>query len=118
MLVVLDVFVSAHHLRNASLGTSGCRDGFFIPVVTDPASKPDHYHETALDNSVVLHQRYALQASGKAGCYSFSCVANSRTMNPSGADGGNLLPPDWFYDPIYRQVIPSISVAVVNEDLR
>jgi len=33
-------------------------------------------------------------------------------MNPSGADGGNLLPTDWNYDPIYIYSHPSIGVAV------
>jgi hypothetical protein len=39
-------------------------------------------------------------------------------MNPSGADGGNLLPsPDWYYDPVYLWNHLPQSVAVVNENL-
>ncbi len=37
-------------------------------------------------------------------------------MNPSGADGGNMVPPDWYYDPVYVYVTPYIQVAVVNSN--
>ena len=115
--LVFEVFVSALHLRDASLGTSGCGDGTFAPIA-DPANKPVHWHQTILDNSEVLHQRYYLNAGSKPGCYSFECTANSRSINPSGADGGNLLPaPDWFYEHVYLYSHLVKAVAVVNEDL-
>jgi hypothetical protein len=115
--VVFEVFVSAQHLRDASLGTSGCGGGSFFGIA-DAANKPAHWHQTVLDNSETLHQRYRLNAASKPGCYSFECTANSRSMNPSGADGGNLLPtPDWFYDPVYLYSLLVKSVAVVNENL-
>ena len=40
-------------------------------------------------------------------------------INPDGADGGNLVPPDWYYDPLCQLYIyssPSIAVAVANEN--
>ena len=57
-----------------------------------------------------------MRASALDGCYSFNCEANSRAMNPSGADGGNLIPPDWYEDVVYIYANPSISVAVVSEN--
>jgi hypothetical protein len=115
--LVFEVHVQAHHLRDASLGASGCGDGETFNPISDPFNRPSHWHQTALDNSVVLYQRYSLNAGSLPGCYSFSSFASSRSMNPSGADGGNLLPADWFYNPVYLYTHPSRSVAVVNENL-
>jgi hypothetical protein len=111
--LVFEVTVQANHLRDASLGASGCGSGVFAPIA-DPANKPSHWHTSGSDNNVTLHQRYQLSHTALEGAYSFDCEANSRAMNPSGADGGNLLPTDWNYDPIYIYVIPSIGVAVIN----
>ena len=112
--LVFEVSVAANHLRDAGLGTSGCGEGVFSPVTEN---NPSHWHNTVFDNSVTLYQRYALSAGSLPGCYSFTCRANSRSMNPSGADGGNLLPDDWFYDYVYNYTRRSIPIAVVNEDL-
>ena len=114
--LVFEVHVTASHLRDASLGTYGCGGGAFSPVA-DPANKPSHWHSTVFDNTVTLYQRYSLSANSLPGCYSFNCRANSRSMNPSGADGGNLLPTDWFYDPLEIYTHQSKPIAVVNEDL-
>ncbi len=115
--VVFEIFVSAQHFRDASLGTSGCGGGSFYQIA-DVANEPVHWHQNALDNTEVLHQRYQLNATSKPGCYSFECTANSRSINPSGADGGNLLPtPDWFYERVYLYLPRVWPVAVVNEDL-
>jgi hypothetical protein len=35
-------------------------------------------------------------------------------MNPSGGDGGHLVPPDWNYDPVYVRVHPEVDIAVIN----
>jgi hypothetical protein len=113
--VVFEIHVSAPHLRNAFIGTSGCGDGIFMPI-SDPLNNYTHWHQNVLDNNVTLYQRYFLRKESSPGCYSFNAFAASRTMNPSGADGGNLLPADWFYDPVYKYYNPSISVAIVNED--
>lgn len=111
--LVFSVAVSANHLRNARLDTSGCGGGAFT-AVPDPSNHPDHWHGSVLDNTVLLYQRYRLDATALQGAYTFSCTATSRAMNPSGADGGNNVPPDWFYDPIYIYRAPSFGIAVVN----
>jgi hypothetical protein len=114
--LVLATFVSDEHLRNASLSTSGCGGGSFFQIA-DPLNNPTHWHQTVMDNTEALYQRYRLDASTMPGCYSFNCHANGRAMNPSGADGGNMLPTDWYYDPVYLWSQLPLSVAVVNEDL-
>ena len=111
--LVFESSVSANHLRDAAISTGGCGQGEFLPVA-DALNKPSHWHTSGSDNSVLLHQRYQLARSALEGAYSFACRANSRAMNPSGADGGNLVPPDWNYDPVYIYSLPSIGVAVIN----
>lgn len=114
--LVFEVTVSSNHLRDASIGTAGCGDGSFAPIA-DAQNDPAHWYTTPGDNFIQLYQRYRLAAASRPGCYSFSCTANGRAMNPSGSDNGNLLPTDWFYNPVYSQTQYSISVAVVNESL-
>jgi hypothetical protein len=114
--VVFEVSVSAYHLRNAYIATSGCGGSSFVLVPNDSKNNPDHWHKNVFDNAVVLHQRYSLDHSALEGAYSFSCVANNRAMNPSGADGGHSLPYNWYYDPIYIYTHPYIGVAIVNEN--
>jgi hypothetical protein len=113
--LVFQVSVSANHLRNAYIGTSGCGGGVFMPIA-DAANNPGHWHTNVLDNTEMLYQRYRLDATALEGAYTFSCRANSRAMNPSGADGGNNVPPDWFNDPVYIYRKPFIGVAVINVD--
>jgi len=108
--VVFEVTVSANHLRDALIGTSGCGGGSFALQSGTTA----HWHTSVADNSVFLHGRYSLNHTALEGAYRFGCTANSRAMNPSGADGGHLLPRDWYYDPVYIYTNPSIGVAVVN----
>jgi hypothetical protein len=118
--VVFEAQVSANHLRNASIGTSGCGGGNeFSPILTDPSNNPSHWHTSVLDNSVTLYQRYSLTHTALEGAYIFGCTACSRAINPDGADGGNLVPPDWYYDPpcqLYIYSSPSVAVAVANEN--
>ncbi len=115
--VVFEVSISANHLLNASISTSGCGGGNFLGIA-DASNNPDHWHETVNDNSVVLYQRYALSANSLPGCYSFNTWAGSRSITPSGIYGENLLPsPDWFVDEAFIYLNPYIAVAVVNENL-
>lgn len=114
--LVFEVFVSATHLRDASITTSGCGAGNTFSPINDGAEKPAHWHQSAADNSELLHQRYSLNSQMHPGCYTFSCTANGRSINPSGADSGNQLPADWFYNYVYQQSYFAKSVAVVNED--
>src|SRR5262249_33581622 len=110
--VVFQVTASADRLRDAWISTSGCNGGSFC-LISGPTS---HWHPSVLDNSVTLTGRYTLVAGALEGAYGFHAFAASCAMNPSGADGGNLVPPDYFYDPLYIYVQPSIPVAVVNEN--
>ena len=108
--VIHEVSVSAQHLRDACIGASGCGDGEFVLV----SGNVGHWHIHPDDNTVLLNGRYSLNSGAHEGAYSFGCTATSRAMNPAGADGGHLLPADWFYDPIYIYTTPSIGVAIVN----
>ena len=109
--VQFEVNVSANHLRDAYLYSFGCGGGSF--TLTSPAASASHWHETVVDNAVVLSGRYALDNElAPEGAYGFGCLANSRAMNPAGGDGGHLA--DWFYDPVYSYSQPSIGVAVID----
>ena len=114
--VVFTVNVMANHLRDASIAVSGCGGGSFVLQSAVPGTETSHWHTSAADNNVTLTGRYRLSASASDGCYSFACDANSRAMNPSGADGGNLVPPDWYEDVVYIYVDPVINVAVVSQN--
>jgi hypothetical protein len=110
--VLFEVSVSAHHLRDACIGTSGCGSGAFV----HQSGATSHWHNSGSDNSVFFSTRYTLGSTALEGAYIFDCHANSRAMNPDGQDGGNLIPPDWFEDWVYIYTNPYIAVAVVNED--
>lgn len=115
--VVFAVNVMGNHLRDSAIGVSGCGGGSFDPIVPPaPGTETYHWHTSPGDNSVLLNGRYTLAATALDGCYSFNSGANSRSMNPSGADHGNLIPPDWYEDVSYIWANPSISVAVVSEN--
>jgi hypothetical protein len=104
--------VSAAHLRDAGLSSSGCGANSAFQLLTSPPPNVDHWHTVPTDNSVVLSGRYFLSHLASEGAYSFRCSATSRAMNPSGGDGGHLA--DWFYDPIYVAPTPTVGVAIVN----
>jgi hypothetical protein len=106
-----EVMVSANHLRDASLGTSGCGGGAFTELST-PTPHSSHWHDAVTDNTELLTATYELAATALEGCYSFACTANSRAFNPAGSDNGHLL--DWLYDPVYVYTHRGISVSVVN----
>jgi hypothetical protein len=114
--VVFTVNVSGNHLRDTSIGVSGCGGGSFVLETVSPPYETYHWYTTPNDNNVTLSGRYTLSSTALDGCYSFGCTANSRAMNPSGADGGNLSPTDWYEDVVYIYADPSISVAVVSEN--
>jgi len=108
--VMFEASVSAHHLRDARIWTSGCGGGAFDTV----SGHTSHWHTSGADNAVLLNGRYSLEAAALEGAYGFHCLAYSRAMNPSGADGGNMVPPDWNLDTEYIWAHPSLGVAVVN----
>lgn len=113
--VVFEVNVAANHLRDAEIYTYGCGGGSFEPA-GDPLNNPYHWHTSPGDNIVLLHQRYLLSHVALEGAYTFATIASSRAINPSGAYGENLVPPDWYTDPVYIYVNPPINVAVINRD--
>jgi hypothetical protein len=114
--LVFEVNVSAPHFRDAYLRTVGCGSGNFTPH-PDPLNNAAHWHTSGSDNTVVLHQRYRLEATAMEGAYWLYCHAHGRSMNPSGGDGGNNIPPDWNYDPDgYVYVEPWFGIAVINGD--
>lgn len=104
--------VTAHHLRDTALTSHGCGGGSFS-LLSAPGDTA-HWHTTTSDNSAVLSGTYRLTAGALEGSYGLGCVAHGRAMNPSGGDGGHLVPPDWNYDPIYVRVHPEIDIAVIN----
>jgi hypothetical protein len=114
IIVRFEVSVSANHLRDAGLSTSGCGGGSFTKLPPSGTEEDAHWHQNTADNAVTLKATYRLDATALEGSYGFHCQADSRAMNPSGGDGGHLVPPDWFYDPVYSYVIPGVNVAIVN----
>lgn len=113
--VVFQISVQSNHLRDCGLATYGCGGGSFAAQL--PAASSYHWHENVLDNSVMLLQRYRLNASSLPGCYTFACDAYDRSVSPAASHGENLLPTDWYDDNygIHAQFLK--SVAVVNENL-
>jgi len=114
--VVFAANVMANHLRDSSIGVSGCGGGVFVLEPMVPGTETYHWHTSPGDNAVLLNGRFTLAASADDGCYSFNCEANSRAMNPSGADGGNLIPPDWYEDVVYLYAYHTVSVAVISQN--
>jgi hypothetical protein len=106
-----EVSVSAHHLRDSTLGTSGCGGGAFVELST-PVPHTSHWHDSVTDNTEPLFATYELATSALEGCYTFACTATSRAFNPAGSDNGHLL--DWFYDPLFIYTHSGIDVSVVN----
>jgi len=104
--------VMAAHLRDACISASGCGGGSF----TLTSGTTSHWSTSGADNSVTLTGLYSLSASALQGTYSFGCYASSRAMNPDGQDGGEDVPPDWNYDPIYIYTNPTFNVAIVDEN--
>jgi hypothetical protein len=111
--VVFEVNVTASHLRSAYIEVLDCGGGAFV---VGPGAHTSHWHTNTSDNAEPLYGRYTLSASALEGAYLFHAVAHSRAMNPAGADGGNMVPPDWNYDPVYIYVTPYIQVAIVNSN--
>ncbi|MFO0875116.1 MAG: hypothetical protein U0575_14245 [Phycisphaerales bacterium] len=112
--VLMEVQVSASHLRDASIGASGCSLATlpFVPGSPAPPHHTAHWHTDALDNSELLFARYRIPAAALEGVYSFGATANSRAFNPAGSDGGHLA--DWNYDVVYNYTPTAVHVAVIN----
>jgi hypothetical protein len=120
--LVFEVTVSAPHLRDASLSTSGCGSGNFV-AISDPLHRSQHWHTAVTENSVVLYQRYKLDSTAMEGAYWVSCHAHSRSINPSEEANPYLLDGapdslnDWNYDPKdFIYVEPWYGIAIINGD--
>lgn len=117
------VTVSAHHLRDYTIGAHGCggpdpelitsaRDG--LPAT--PAAAEHRWHTSAGDNTATVTLYYELAAGAPAGCYHFGVVARSRAFDPratvSLAPGQS--PEDWWQAheqaPLYTPVDYSIAI--------
>ena len=109
--VLMEVQVSATHLRDCSIGASGCALNA-LPFVPATAHHAAHWHTDALDNTELLFARYRIPAGALEGAYSFSANGNSRAFNPAGGDSGHLS--DWNYDVVYNHTPTSLHVAVIN----
>lgn len=109
--VLMEVQVSATHLRDCSIWASGCALNAlaFVPA---SAHHEAHWHTDALDNTELLFARYRIPEAALEGAYSFSANANSRAFNPAGSDNGHLS--DWNYDVVYNHTPTAIHVAVIN----
>jgi hypothetical protein len=103
--------VNANHLRQVSVSAGGC-DGGAIPL--SPSSVTQHWYENAANNSFSGVAQYKILGTQPAGVYSFEVYGDSRSFNPSGGDGGQLV--DWNYNtnPPYEYTPLTFSVAVVN----
>jgi hypothetical protein len=109
--VLMEVQVSATHLRDCAIGASGCALNT-LPFVPATLHHEAHWHTDALDNTELLFARYRIPAAALEGAYSFSANANSRAINPAGGDNGHLA--DWNYDVVYNHTPTAIHVAVIN----
>jgi hypothetical protein len=104
--VQVGVGVVANHLRSVVINAGGC--GGAPPSPTSV----DHWYTDEFDNSCTDNTIYTIPAHAQAGCYGWTVTASSRAFNPDGFDNGLAI--DWLYDPQFRYVTPSISVAIVN----
>jgi hypothetical protein len=104
--VQVGISATAPHLRAVTISAGGC--GRASPSPTSV----DHWHINELDNSYSDSTIYTIPAHAQAGCYGWTVTASSRAFNPSGDNNG--LGVDWWYDPMYVYVTPSISVAIVD----
>ena len=109
--VLMEVQVSATHLRDCAIGASGCALNT-LPFVPATLHHEAHWHTDALDNTELLFARYRIPAAALEGAYSFSANANSRAINPAGSDNGHLA--DWNYDVVYNYTPTAVHVAVIN----
>ncbi len=117
---------SANHLRDVTMGGSGCGGGeisyvsgapagWFPAPVPNPTSVA-HWHETPGDNSVAITAFFNLDAGALQGTYSFGAWAASRAFNPAGGDTGHLQVPMYEYNPSDIHTTPSFAFSVINAD--
>jgi hypothetical protein len=101
---------SAAHLRDVSLGASGCSSAA-QPARLPGADEGDygHWHENGADNSYAQTGVFVIEPSDAAGAYDVTVTANGRAFSPAGSGG----PGDqWLIDPVHvrRRLREGISL--------
>jgi hypothetical protein len=118
--VVLDVQVTAVHLRSVELYGSGCGNGNptllsgfeALEGLSPPTS--GYWHKTAADNAVTRQVVWSVPAGLSPGAYGFGITAWSRAFNPG--DGHVYTPtnPDIGYDPGPIWTYAQTTIAIVD----
>lgn len=103
---------STTYFRSVSLAGNGCGGGNVLALDPPTSTHAAHWYAHAGDTGVSDVAVFKLDGSNLQGAYSFSLDVVSRAFNPAGGDGGREA--DWLYDPVYRQAIPSLPIAIVN----
>ena len=105
--------VSAPHLRQGWLSTSGCGSPFAVLQRLTAESTVEHWQSGQFDNGVQRTAIFLLKYNAaNQGAYNFYINGYSRTIDP-GHDTGFVA--DWQYDHvIYGGTLDRIQVAVVD----
>jgi len=118
--VVLNVQVTATHLRSIQLFGSGCGNGNpsllsgFEGLEGLVAPTVDYWHKSAIDNGLSRQVVWSVPASLSSGAYGFGLTAWSRAFEPG--DGHVYTPtnPDVGYDPGPIWQYAQITIAIVD----
>ena len=118
--VVLDVQVTAAHLRSVELYGSGCGNGNptllrgFEGLEGLSTPTPSYWHKTPADNAVTRQVVWSVPAGLSPGAYGFGITAWSRAFNPG--DGHVYTPtnPDIGYDPGPVWTYAQTTIAIVD----
>jgi hypothetical protein len=118
--VVLDVQVTATHLRSIQLFGSGCGSGNpslltgFEALQGLAVPTPGYWHKNAADNGVVSQVAWSVPASLASGAYGFGLRAWSRAFEPG--DGHVYTPtnPDIGYNPGPIWTYAQTTIAIVD----
>lgn len=113
----IEVYVTfntwASHFRSVQLSAGGC-DATEAPVYKEGST--EHWYTSPPDNNysnAASPAIYTVPGSYEQGSYGLSLFAVARAFNPSG--DSTALANDWFFDPAYIWVAPSLSIAIVNQ---
>jgi len=118
--VVVDVQVTAVHLRSIELYGSGCGNGNptllsgFEGLEGLAVPTPGYWHKSAADNAVTRQVVWSVPAALSPGAYGFGVTAWSRAFNPG--DGHVYTPtnPDVDYDPAPVWTYAQTTIAIVD----
>jgi hypothetical protein len=118
--VVLDVQVSANHLRSVQLFGSGCGSGN-PSLVTGlegleglASATSDYWHKDATDNSLSRQVVWSVPAGLSSGAYGFGLTAWSRAFNPGDGHVYTTTNPDIGYVPAPIWTYAQTTIAIVD----